>query len=93
MFGMKEHTYFETDGSGNMWKFLKGFIPLLWVKQKGVLTFEFKDGTREDAGEYYKIICSDKMADVINRRFNLIRKIEKAGTRDGKTVDLILSDK
>lgn len=89
MFGLKEHMYLEGTNTNEMGKFLKSFIPLLIIKQKGNVTFRCGD-EEINGGKYYKVLCSDKMANTIERYFGFNKTLENAGTYDGEPVDLKL---
>ena len=78
MFGMKEHMYIEMPGHDEMGKFLKSFVPLLWIKSKSNLTLKCEDGDLT-GGKIYNVLCSDKMAKVIDRYFGFDKIIENAG--------------
>lgn len=85
MFRMKEHMYVDGPGHDEMGKFLKSFVPLVWIKEKMDLVIKCGD-TEVKGGKVYKVLCSDKMAEVVNRRFNLVRVHENAGTVNGEPI-------
>ena len=79
MFGMKTHYYVDGPGHNEMGKFLKEFIPLLIIKKTNNLIL--KSGDEEiHGGKIYEVLCTDKMAKVIDRRFGLHYEIWR---RDG----------
>ena len=87
MFGLKEHIYFDGPGRTSMGKFLRSFIPLLWIKSKGDLIL--KNGDEDlGCGTYYKVLCSDKMANVISKQFGFDTTFTTTGTMDGTPMDV-----
>ena len=86
MFGLKTHVYAEGMDTDKMGKFLKSFRPLIIPTGKGVV----KCGD-EVVGKVYKVLCSDKMANVISRYFRFNNTIENAGTLNDEPVDFTFS--
>lgn len=94
MFGLKEHIYLEGKDRNEMGKFLRSFFPLLFITKKRKVIGKFDD-EEVDMGTAYNVLCSDKMAKVIDRYFGfgLNGIIENAGKINDEPFDCRLGEK